>query len=80
MALTAMAVNCSLGRSDRGEGDGRLAIRARILAADILIFGTPVWLGQPCGIAQRVTAAMVASNAAHLAGLLNDRPYPGSGE
>ena len=25
------------------------------------------------------TAAMVASNAVHLAGLLKERPYPGSG-
>ena len=148
--------------SDEGEGDDWPDIRRRILAADILIFGTPIWLGQMCSIAKRVvermdaflsetddagrmpsyakvavlaivgnedgghwvsaqlyqalsdtgwtipaaavsywvgeamgkidfnelpnipekveeTAAMVASNAAHLAGLLKREPYPGSG-
>ncbi len=148
--------------SDEGPGDDWPRLRARILAADILIFGTPIWLGQASSIAQRVTermdaflsetdeqqrmpsygkvavlavvgnedgahhvcaqlyqelndtgwtlpagavsywvgeamgktdlvdlpnlpekveqtAAMVASNAAHLAALLKERPYPGSG-
>lgn len=148
--------------SNEGEGDDWPVLRARILAADILIFGTPIWLGQMSSIAQRVvermdaflsetdeagrmpsygkvavlavvgnedgghhvsgqlyqtlndtgwtipaagvsywvgeamgktdfkdlanipdkvkeTAAMVASNAAHLAELLKERPYPGSG-
>jgi multimeric flavodoxin WrbA len=147
--------------SDEGPGDDWPSLRRRILAADILIFGTPIWLGQMCSIAQRVvermdaflsetdeagrmpsygkiavlaivgnedgahhvtaqlcqtlndtgwtipaaaacywvgeamaktdfkdlpqipdkvqqTAAMVASNAAHLAALLKERPYPGS--
>ncbi|HEX8532694.1 MAG TPA: NAD(P)H-dependent oxidoreductase [Allosphingosinicella sp.] len=202
MALTAVAINCSLKRSngedsstdkmigllvselkkkgvaftetiriadhevkpgvtsDEGEGDEWPDVRRRILAADILIFGTPIWLGQASSIAQRVlermdaflseaddagrmtsyskvavlavvgnedgahhvsaqlyqglndtgwtipaaavsywvgeamgktdmidlpqipdkvqeTAAMVASNAAHLAALLKERPYPG---
>jgi multimeric flavodoxin WrbA len=146
--------------SDEGEGDEWPDVRRRILAADILIFGTPIWLGQASSIAQRVlermdaflseaddagrmtsyskvavlavvgnedgahhvsaqlyqglndtgwtipaaavsywvgeamgktdmidlpqipdkvqeTAAMVASNAAHLAALLKERPYPG---
>lgn len=148
--------------SDEGAGDDWPDIRRRILAADILIFGTPIWLGQMCSIAKRVvermdaflsetdeagrmpsygkvavlaivgnedgghwvsaqlyqalsdtgwtipaaavsywvgeamgktdfkelpnipekveqTAAMLASNAAHLAGLLKREPYPGSG-
>ncbi len=147
--------------SDEGPGDDWPSLRRRILVADILIFGTPIWLGQMCSIAQRVvermdaflsetdesgrmpsygkiavpaivgnedgahhvtaqlcqtlndtgwtipaaaacywvgeamaktdfkdlsqipdkvqqTAAMVASNAAHLAALLRERPYPGS--
>lgn len=147
--------------SDEGEGDEWPGIRRRILEADILIFGTPVWMGQLSSIAKRVvermdaflsetddagrmpsygkvavlavvgnedgahwvsaqlyqslndtgwtipaaaisywvgeamgkidfkdlpnipdkvqqTAAMVASNAAHLAGLLKREPYPGS--
>lgn len=147
--------------SDEGEGDAWPELRRRILENDILIFGTPIWMGQPSSIAKRVvermdaflsetdekgrmpsygkvalvavvgnedgahhvsaelyqalsdtgwtipaaaisywvgeamaktdfnqlpgvpekvqsTAAMAASNAAHLAGLLKERPYPGS--
>ena len=143
------------------EGDDWPAIRARILAADILVVATPTWLGQPSSVSKRAlermdaflsetdengrmpsygkiavlaivgnedgghnvsaqlyqalndtgwtipaaavsywvgeamgktdfkdlpnipekveqTAAMVASNAAHLAALLKERPYPGS--
>lgn len=146
--------------SDEGEGDDWPQLRERILAADILVLGTPIWLGQISSIAKRVlermdaflsetdgkgrmpsygkvavaaivgnedgahwatsqlfqalndtgwtipaaaacywvgeamgstdfkeldqtpdkvseTAGMVASNAAHLAGLLKDAPYPG---
>jgi multimeric flavodoxin WrbA len=148
--------------SDEGDGDAWPDLRRRILAHDILLFGTPIWMGQPSSIAKRVvermdaflsetddkgrmpstgkvalvavvgnedgahhvtaevlqalndvgfsvpanastywvgeamaktdfnqlpkvpdkvreTAAMCASNAAHLAGLLKDRPYPGVG-
>ena len=148
--------------SDEGEGDAWPAIRAKILAHDMLIFGTPIWLGQISSVAKRVlermdgflsetdeqgrmpsfskvavaaivgnedgahwatsqlfqslndvgwtipasaacywvgeamgdkdfkdfdktppkvreTAAMVAGNAAHLAGLLKTTPYPGAG-
>ena len=46
--------------SDEGEGDDWPAIRRRILAADILIFGTPIWLGQMCSIAKRVVERMDA--------------------
>lgn len=46
--------------SDEGEGDAWPALRKRILAADILIFGTPIWLGQPSSIAKRVTERMDA--------------------
>jgi multimeric flavodoxin WrbA len=146
--------------SDEGEGDAWPELRRRILEADILIFGTPIWMGQMSSLAKRVvermdaflsetddrgrmpsfskvaliaivgnedgahnvtaqlgqaladtgwtlpaspacywvgeamggvdfkdlpnipeiveqTAAMTASNAAHLAGLLKERPYPG---
>lgn len=146
--------------SDEGEGDDWPAIREKILAADILILGGPIWMGQIGSVAKRVlerldafisetddqgrmpsyskvavaaivgnedgahwssaqlfqslndvgftipavaacywvgeamgsvdfkdldetpekvvkTAKMVASNAAHLAGLLKDKPYPG---
>jgi len=146
--------------SDEGEGDEWPELRRRILEADILVFGTPIWLGQMSSLAKRVvermdaflsetdakgrmpsygkialvavvgnedgahnvsaglyqalsdtgwtvpasavsywvgeamgdvdfqdlpnipemveqTAAMAASNAAHLAGMLKERPYPG---
>jgi multimeric flavodoxin WrbA len=102
MALTAVAVNCSLKRSggadsstdamigllvselkkrgvafaetlriadfdvkpgvtsDEGEGDDWPDLRRRIFAADILIFGTPVWLGQMSSLAKRVVERMDA--------------------
>ena len=46
--------------SDEGGGDDWPDIRTRILAADILIFGTPIWLGQSSSIAQRVLERMDA--------------------
>jgi len=46
--------------SDEGEGDEWPGIRSRILAADILIFGTPIWMGQQSSIAKRVTERMDA--------------------
>ena len=46
--------------SDMGESDAWPDIRRRILAADILIFGTPIWMGQPSSIAKRVMERMDA--------------------
>lgn len=46
--------------SDEGAGDAWPAIRAKILAHDILVFGTPIWLGQPSSIAKRVLERMDA--------------------
>jgi len=40
--------------SDEGEGDAWPTLRAKIIAADILVFGTPIWLGQPSSVAKRV--------------------------
>ncbi len=40
--------------SDEGDGDEWPELRAKILAADIFILGTPIWLGQPSSIAKRV--------------------------
>ncbi|MDT0168188.1 NAD(P)H-dependent oxidoreductase [Pseudarthrobacter sp. BRE9] len=39
---------------DMGNGDQWPAIRARILAADILVFSTPIWMDHPCSVAQQV--------------------------
>ncbi len=46
--------------SDEGEGDQWPAIRSKILAADVLIFGTPIWMGQPSSIAKRAMERMDA--------------------
>lgn len=46
--------------SDEGPGDDWPDVRKRILSADILIFGTPIWLGQPSSLAKRVLERMDA--------------------
>ena len=46
--------------SDEGDGDDWPAIRKRILDADILVFGTPIWLGQVSSVAKRVLERMDA--------------------
>jgi multimeric flavodoxin WrbA len=40
--------------SDEGDGDAWPAIREKILAHDILIFGGPIWMGQIGSVAKRV--------------------------
>lgn len=39
---------------DMGDGDEWPGIRARVLAADILILATPTWMGHMSSVAQRV--------------------------
>jgi multimeric flavodoxin WrbA len=46
--------------SDEGAGDDWPDVRRRILDADILIFGTPIWLGHMSSLAQRVLERMDA--------------------
>lgn len=46
--------------SNEGPGDDWPAIRARILAHDILIFGTPIWMGQASSVAKLVLERMDA--------------------
>lgn len=46
--------------SDEGPGDDWPDVRRRILEADILIFGTPIWLGHMSSLAQRVLERMDA--------------------
>jgi multimeric flavodoxin WrbA len=36
--------------TDEGDGDGWPAIRERMLAADILVISTPIWMGQPSSV------------------------------
>jgi len=46
--------------SDEGEGDAWPALRKKVLAADIVVIGTPIWLGQPSSVAKRVLERMDA--------------------
>lgn len=46
--------------SDEGPGDGWPAIREKILAHDILVFGTPIWMGQISSMAKMVLERMDA--------------------
>jgi multimeric flavodoxin WrbA len=41
-------------QADMGEGDAWPALRARVLAADILVLSTPTWMGHPSSVAARV--------------------------
>ena len=47
-------------KSDEGEGDAWPALRERVIDADILVIGTPIWLGQPSSVAKRVLERMDA--------------------
>ncbi|WP_315096713.1 NAD(P)H-dependent oxidoreductase [uncultured Cellulomonas sp.] len=40
-------------QTDMGHGDAWPAIRAQILAADILVVATPIWMGQPSSVTKR---------------------------
>lgn len=40
-------------QTDMGPGDAWPAIRQQILAADILVVATPIWLGQPSSVTKR---------------------------
>lgn len=46
--------------ADEGDGDAWPALRQQLLAADILIIGSPIWLGQPSSVAKRVLERMDA--------------------
>lgn len=46
--------------SDEGEGDEWPGIRQKILDADILVLGCPIWMGQPDSISKRVLERMDA--------------------
>ncbi|WP_350002703.1 NAD(P)H-dependent oxidoreductase [Pseudarthrobacter sp. WHRI 8279] len=48
---------------DMGDGDAWPAIRDKILAADILVLATPIWMGHPSSITQRVMERLDADLA-----------------
>ncbi len=47
-------------KSDEGPGDAWPEVRRRIMDADILVIGTPIWLGQPSSVCKRVLERMDA--------------------
>ena len=46
--------------SDEGAGDQWPPIRQKILEADLLLLGTPIWLGQPSSLCKRALERMDA--------------------
>src|SRR4051812_31885180 len=40
--------------TDEGDGDEWPKIRAKLLAADILVIATPIWMGQPSSVTKMV--------------------------
>jgi multimeric flavodoxin WrbA len=40
--------------TDMGNGDAWPSIRAKVLAADVLVIATPIWLGQPASVCKMV--------------------------
>lgn len=48
---------------DMGEGDGWPALREKVLAADILLLATPIWLGHPSSVCQRVLERLNAESS-----------------
>ena len=47
--------------ADMGDGDEWPRLRERVLAADILIVGTPTWMGHMSSVAQRVLERLDAA-------------------
>lgn len=46
--------------ADEGDGDAWPALRKQVLDANILVFATPIWMGQPSSVAKRVLERMDA--------------------
>jgi multimeric flavodoxin WrbA len=40
--------------TDEGDGDGWPSIREKMLAADVLVLATPIWMGQPASVCKVV--------------------------
>ncbi|WP_405652182.1 flavodoxin family protein [Streptomyces sp. RK9] len=48
---------------DMGEGDAWPLLRAKVFQADILVIATPIWLGHPSSICQRVLERLNADSS-----------------
>jgi multimeric flavodoxin WrbA len=46
--------------SDEGHGDAWPALREKIVACDILLIGSPIWMSQPSSVAKRVLEGLDA--------------------
>ncbi|MFB8381147.1 flavodoxin family protein [Streptomyces rubiginosohelvolus] len=46
-----------------GDGDAWPALREKVLAADILLIATPIWLGHPSSVCQRVLERLNAESS-----------------
>lgn len=49
--------------TDVGDGDEWPQLRAQVLAADVLVMATPIWLGQPSSVCKRVLERLDAELA-----------------
>jgi multimeric flavodoxin WrbA len=47
-------------KADEGKGDEWPKLREKLMNADILLLGTPIWLGQPSSVCKRVLERMNA--------------------
>lgn len=47
-------------KADEGDGDEWPALRSKVLDANILVFASPIWMGQPSSVAKRVLERMDA--------------------
>lgn len=47
-------------KADEGEGDDWPELRQRVMAAEIFVLATPIWMGQPSSVAKRVLERMDA--------------------
>lgn len=56
--VAALDVQPGVTSDPQGPGDDWPALRERVLAADIVLLGTPVWLGNPSSVIKRVLERM----------------------
>lgn len=49
--------------TDMGSGDAWPSVAEKVMAADILVFGTPTWLGHPSSVAQRALERLNAESS-----------------
>lgn len=54
--------------TDMGEGDEWPEIREQVLAADILVLSTPIWMGHPASVASMVTERLDGEEAGTVSG------------